>query len=98
MSSVRSFVDDATSLALGADPVGLPEHTLPTSLAADAERWDSNRFYDVEELLTKVEHHAALAQIALEDLQTKLASVRAAGESTTLAEPLPDNVIRFPGR
>ena len=57
---------------------------------------------EVEELFTAFEHHAALAQLALENLQLKLASIRSDAVRKQVdddgPEYMPENVIRFSAR
>lgn len=73
-------------------------HAAPRGEAARIGGGGGLSLYDVEELFTTFEHHSALAQLALEELQSKLASLRVDAELDSPQDdpPLPDNIIPFP--
>lgn len=64
---------------------------------ADSDSWAEllRQAQPIEELFTRFEHYTALAQLALEDLQSQLAGAQAAPAPALVETDLPGNVVPF---
>lgn len=109
-TQTQTTLDRRPTIAVLDTTVASPVLDRQRAGAASAKLED---FVAVEELFTRFEHYTALAQIALEELQTTLSEMRekatgASEESVSeepvgeepvgeVSEPRPSNIVSFPG-